>query len=288
MLIFRARRAAIIRIPSVALMVAGLWGIVEAAALASGRHSAQVTGGFAVGVAVVIALGTRIVRRAGDEIASTGLLGSRYVPARHAALGIRMRGAGRYWQLALDLMIRPDFESPNAIAIDRFEANGTGAIIRAARRAAGVLGLPEPILAPGLSDSSSRTPPRPPEAGIGKRFDLRRRWATASGWTKFVVLVVLFSAAWMVFARRPAGQLLLICAKSWQVRDPSPTFNFVCLGRTVVSVDAGSAALGVWDPDRGCWVEQSFVVPEHRRVAVDVDAEVKAGRCAAASWPPPS
>jgi hypothetical protein len=288
MLIFRSRRAVIIRIPSLALLLAGLWVIVQAAALAGGPHEARITGGFAVAVSAVIALGTRIVRRAGDEIVSSGLLGSRYVPARHASLGIRMRGGGRYWSLALDLMVRPDFGSPDAVTIDTFEANGTGAIIRAGRRAAGLLGLPEPILAPGLSDGASRTADHPDGADVGKRFDLRRRWTAASAWTKFLALVVLSSVTWMVFARRPGGQLLLICAKSWQVRDPSPTFNLTCVGRTVVDVDAGPATLRVWDPGRSCWIERRFVVPEHRRVAVHVDDEVKVSSCASAGWPPPS
>ena len=108
-------------------------------------------------VAAVFGLGMRVIRRVGDDFVVTGLLGSKHVPARHAVLGVRMQGGGRYWHLALDLMAHPDFEHSDRVEIDSFQPNGTGAIMRAARRAAGTLGLAEPILAPGLVDSSSRT-----------------------------------------------------------------------------------------------------------------------------------
>jgi len=289
MLIFRARRATVICIPSLALMLAVPWIMIEAASLAGARHSPQVTAGFALAVCAVLAFGTRIVRRVGDEIVSTGLRGSRHVPARQAVLGIRMQARTRYAQLALDVMAHPDFSKPDPepVTIDSFSPNGTEAVMRAARRAASLLGLPEPILAPGLSDGSSRPTDQPDGADV-EGFDLRRRWAETSGWTKLLVLAGLVSGGWMVLSSflHPGVKLYLTCAQPWHVRDPSPTFNFTCEGSPFVEVQAGPAALEVWDPDRGCWIERRFVVPKNG-ARVDVAGVVKSGRCANRGWPPP-
>jgi hypothetical protein len=99
MLIFRKRPATILRIPSLALMLLAPWAMLESTRLMGAKHSPQATFGFALAVCAAFALGFRITRRVGDEIVSTGLTGSRYVLARHAVLGIRMRGGGKYWQL---------------------------------------------------------------------------------------------------------------------------------------------------------------------------------------------
>lgn len=289
MLIFRARRATVIRIPSLAPMIGSLWVMAEAATLAAGKHASGLTGGFALAVFVVLALGMRIVRRVGDEIVSTGILGSRSVPARDAVLGVSMRGGGRYWHLALDLMAHRDFRTATPIEIDSFQPNGIAATMRAARRAASLLGLAEPILAPGLSDSSARTDSGPHADDGSRLFSVRERWAAASNFAKFLLVAAVASGVWMIFSSvvRPGAQLELTCVNSWQVRDAAPTFNFTCQGRSVVAVDAGPATLAVWDPARSCWIERRFVVPKRRRVVVNVDRDVKASPCSAEGWPAP-
>ncbi len=167
MLIFSKRPGVVIRIPSVGLMLAGAWGLLALTTLAE-KHSKPIPGWFAVVVVAVFALGTRIIRRVGDDFVVTGLRRSEHLPARYAVLGVRMRGGGRYWHLALDLMAHPDFGNTNRVEIDSFQPNGTGAIIRAARRAAGALGLPEPILAPGLVDGFDRNAVS--RQGCGRRY----------------------------------------------------------------------------------------------------------------------
>lgn len=289
MLIFRSRSSAIIRIPTLAVMLAGVWGLIEVTRLAGTKHSLAVTGGFAVVVCSALALGGRVFRRVGDAIVSTGLLGSRQVPARQAVLGVRMRGAGKYWGLDLDLMAHGNFESRDAITLDSFTPNGTQAVMAAARRASTLLGLPEPILAPGLPGVPGRTADTPAGGDAPERFDIRARWRATSPWAKFLGAMVLASVGWIVGAAflHPGGKLLLICAQPWPVRDPAPTFSFTCQGRTVIDVDAGPSTLAVWDRQRGCWTEQRLSVPARRRLVVDVDRAVKVAPCSTASWPPP-
>jgi hypothetical protein len=296
-LIFSERRASIVRIPAIALILLGPWALIEVSALAGGaKHSAQVTWGFAAAVCAAFALGFRIIRRVGDQIVSTGLRGSRSVPARHAVVGIRMWASSKYAQLGLDVMAHPDFDQrePDPLRIDSFAANGTGAAVRAGRRSASLLGLAGPMLAPGLSEDAIQTPASPDGIKAGERFDLRRqvldRWAALDGWSKFLSLIALLSVIGVASRSflRPGAQLHLRCAQSWQVRDPAPTFNFTCLGKSeVVSVDPGPGALEVWDPSRGCWVERRFVVPERGAIGVDVDRTVKASPCAKTALPPP-
>ncbi|HVV16441.1 MAG TPA: hypothetical protein VHH90_04490 [Polyangia bacterium] len=288
MLICTKRAGVVIRIPSVALMLAGAWGFLALVTL-SAKHSRPIPGWFAVVVATVFILGIRIVRRVGDDFVVTGLRGSEHVPARHAVLGVRMQGGGRYWHLALDLMAHPDFGSADRVEIDSFQPNGTEAIMLAARRAASALGLPEPSLAPGLVDGSSGALSHAGVVDGGNRPSLGNRWAATSSWSKFLVLTGLVSVGWLLVSslRHPGARLELRCAEPWHVRDSSPTFNYTCQGRTIVDVDDGPATLAAWDPDRRCWIERKLDVVQNHRMSIDVDAVVKTGRCSTAGWPPP-
>lgn len=273
-----------------ALMVAGIWGIVELARLTGQRHTPELTVGFGCAVAAMFAAGTRVVRRVGDQIVVSALSGRQSVSALHAVLGIRMSGSGRYWQLALELMAYPDFERSAAVRVDSFQPSGIEPIMRAARRASTLLGLPHPILAAGLTDSAGRGPAATDSRErFDFRFDLLGRWAAADRWSKLLVLAGVTFGCWMILSSflHAGAQLQLSCDQSWNVRNQVPTFSYTCQGHSVVDVDAGPGALDIWDPDRRCWIERKFNVPKKRRLLIDVDAALKAGRCAAVDWPAP-
>jgi hypothetical protein len=300
-LIFRKRQGVIVRVPTLALVLLGPWAMIEASRLVPSKLPPPPSLLLAAVVSAAFLMGFRIIRRRGDEIVMTGVLGgSRYVPARHAVLRVHVRLGARYGALALDLMPRPDLivdikgGHPDVVTIEDFEPNGTDAVMRAARRAASLLGLPEPMLGPGLIGSPGRTP-QAGGAETRKHLDLpaiwakaRHAWAAASSVEKFVVVACTVSITWMssMSFLQPSATLYLKCANRWHVRNPEPTFNFTCPDDYYVNVHVGSNGLDVWDPDRRCWIERTFVVPKNG-ARVDVDDTVKSGRCVHPDWPPP-
>ena len=113
----------------------------------------------------------------------------------------------------------------------------------------------------------------------------------ASNFSKLLILIGVVCLVWVTTQSlvTPRAQLDLPCASSWHVRNEPISFNFVCPDDfKSVDVPAGPTVLGVWDPARACWIERQFVVGKNVRAVLHVDEIVKAGRCSAVSWPPPS
>jgi hypothetical protein len=289
MLVFRERTATIIRFPTIAVMLLAAWALLEVGVLSGHTVSSKVEWGFAVAVASTVMLGVRVIRRAGEEIRSVGLVGSRKIAAGRAALGVYTRGTGKYSGIHLELVTRgTDFHSPSRsgtnIAVDVFEPTGLEMPLRVARRAARVLGLPEPLLGPGLVDPTARGPV---EGRTG--FSLASWWASVSPKARFAALAVVIVVAWTGLTGRATARLVLRCTVPLTVRDASMTFNFSCAGPAakMLKVPAGHLDLDVWDPRRACWTMRAFDLVADGRIVVDVDEVVRTSNCVETQWAPP-
>jgi hypothetical protein len=286
MLFVIPKRATVIKVPTLAIMLLGAWGLIGARDWAIGKAtSPQLQWGFALVIAALTMTGTKMVHRIGDSIDVGGIFGTRTVTASRAMLGLAVRSAGRYAGIDLDLMTTPHFElnsmASKALNVETFTASGIDRPMRVAKHVAKALGLPEPLVAPWMLDTSV-SGPAPRTKGPG----LKQRWKATSALTKFMIAVVAVSMRSALLVSRSAARLTMTCATPRPVR--GLLFNFTCSGRQSVAVDPGAVTLGAWDAERSCWVLRDLLLPKKLTTVVDVDALVRRGACAQTSWPPPS
>jgi hypothetical protein len=286
MLFVVPKRATVIKVPTLAIMLLGAWAFIGASDWAIGKAtSPQIHWGFALAIATLAMTGTKMVHRIGDSIDIGGVFGTRTVTASKAMLGLAVRSAGRYAGIDLDLMTTPHFElnsmASKALNVETFAASGIDRPMRVAKRVASALGLPEPLVAPWMLDTSV-SGPSPRTKGPG----LKQRWKATSGLAKFMIAVAAFGMAWALLASRSGARLAMTCATPRPVR--GPMFNFTCAGRQSVSVDPGAVTLGAWDAERSCWVLRDLILTKKLTTVVDVDALARRGACAQTDWPPPS
>jgi hypothetical protein len=169
-----------------------------------------------------------------------------------------------------------------ALNLETFMPSGIGGARRAASRVALAFGLPDPIVAPWLMDTSVRGGASPP-----RRFALFERWRALSRLSQFLAIAALAGIGWTIFTWRAGAQLEVSCASPRPLRDSPLSFDFTCVGRQVLNADTGPVAFGIWDDARACWVIRDLVLHENRRTRIDVDEIVKTSPCADRNWPSP-
>jgi hypothetical protein len=286
MLFVIPKRASVIKVPTLSFMLLGAWAFIGASDWAIGKAtSPQIQWGFALVIAALTITGTKMVHRIGDSIDVGGIFGTRTVTASRAVLGLAVRSAGRYAGIDLDLMTTPHFErnsmASKALNVETFTASGIDRPMRVAKRVAKALGLPEPMVAPWMPDTSV-SGPAPRTKGPG----LKQRWKATSALTKFMVAVVAVSMPSALLVSRSAARLIMTCATPRPVR--GPMFSFTCAGRQSAPVDPGAVTLGALDAERSCWVLRDLIVTKKLTTVVDVDALATRDECAQNSWPAPS